>query len=92
MGVRLETRPKRFLADNAGDDLPRVGMLLDGAVLTAADLPAGSTVLYADSGKIKRWNGSEWSEVAANETQEALLAAILAELQTLNQRLAIVTA
>lgn len=93
MAVRLETRVKHFLADDASDDLPRVGVMVDGYVLDENDLPIGSTVLYRDTGIIKRWNGLDWAESVPSENTEAqLLSAILLELRDLKERVALATA
>ncbi len=92
MAVYLETKCKRFLADSAADILPRAGVMFDGVVLAATDIPVGSTVLYRDSGKVKRWNGSDWADAAPPETEEALLPAILVELRSINERLNLATA
>ena len=91
MSVQLEVKTKRFIADSECDDLPRPGLMLDGAILTVADLPVGSTVLYKDTGKLRRWNGSEWSAAVVENTSEVLLSAILAELRDIKERIALAT-
>ena len=91
MAVHLETKVRHYLADSEADDLPRVGMTLDGHVLDNTDLPIGSTVLYRDTGRIKRWNGSEWSAAELTNQSELLLSAILAELRDIRERIALAT-
>ena len=90
--VRLETSYRRFIADNEDDELPLVGRMLDGAVLTAGDLPVGSTVLYRKSGRIKRYNGRDWVAIELTDNHETILAAILQEMRQLNERISLVTA
>ena len=86
--VRIEVKTKRFIADAQGDELPRVGVMFDGAILTEPDLPVGSTVLYRDTGKIKRWNGHDWAAAETTDNDESLLAAILAEIRELKTMIA----
>ena len=88
MAVRLESKVKHFLADTATDELPRVGAMFEGVVLTLADLPVGSTVLFRDTGKLTRWNGLDWAE-AVEVSDEACQPAILAELREIKTMIAL---
>lgn len=91
MGVRLETAIKRLFAESESDELPRVGVVFDGALVTVNDLPPGSTVLYGDSGRIRRWSGSEWVwPDPDNETNE-LLREVILELRSLREHVQLVT-
>lgn len=92
MAVSLEQKIRHFIADSSSDDLPRVGVMWEGVVVTSADLPVGSSVLYRDTGKIVRWNGRDWAQSHTTENSEALLSAILAELHDIKERIAIATA
>lgn len=93
MAVYLESKVKHLLADAETDELPRVGSMFEGTILAAGDLPVGSTVLYRDTGKIRRWNGLDWLEAATPEDKQALLlSAILAEMKTIKDRIALATA
>lgn len=70
MTVRLEKSVKRFLADHEGERLPRVGDQIVNEVGTAytlvsGDLPPGSTVKFADTGRVVTWTGYDWSGPAA---------------------------
>lgn len=83
MAVRLESTIKRYIG-GAGDVKPRPGITLpDGILITAAELPVGSSFLEEDTGLISRWTGVNWT-VALPEmdaVSNILLAEILHELR-----------
>ncbi len=54
---------------------------------TGETLPAGSSFLETDTGRIWRWSGSAWTHYAARDEQAALLSVIYLELQNLRAAL-----
>lgn len=60
MTVRLETKIHRYIGLST-DERPYPGQILpDGSVVTAADIPAGSSFLAADTEDVWRWDGRAW--------------------------------
>lgn len=55
------------------------------------DIPAGSSFLETDTGRIYRFNGDMWT-YAAEDTTNELLSLILFELQMIRETVALVTA
>ena len=86
MAVQLEGSIRRFIGLSS-DDKPQLGLQVDGRVFTAADLPAGSSFLETDTGKIYRWNGVDTWALPAPEADETLLVlqALLLEVTQLRQ-------
>ena len=73
---RLEGHIKRFVGLST-DQKPSVGTQSDGATLTTADLPPGSSFLETDTGRIYRFSGVDWSHYEPLDEQTATLDAIL---------------
>ena len=78
MAVQLEGTIRRYIGPST-DPKPFVGQVEEnGHTITAADLPAGSTVLETDTGDIYRWDGADWRIPSPDEAlllvqQESLL-------------------
>lgn len=83
MAVRLETTIKRYIG-HSGDLKPRPGVVLDDGS-TISDLPAGSSFLEEDTGRVYRWTGAIWSAAEGSDEQTLLLAEILAEVRALRE-------
>ena len=79
MTVRLESAIKRYIGTS--DDIkPRPES-------TGETLPAGSSFLESDTGRIWRWDGFDWTNFAGADEQAALLGAIYLELTQLRRAL-----
>jgi len=91
MAVRLEGTIRRYLGLST-DTKPKVGEQFDGAEVTARELPAGSSFLETDTGRILRWDGEAWTYPSAGaevteDYQAALLAEALKQTELLEQLL-----
>lgn len=79
MAVKLEGAIRRFIGKST-ETKPVVGTSRDKnageVVVTAHDLPAGSTFLEADTGLIYRWTGDEWLAAPAERQLDSLLHSI----------------
>ena len=86
MTVRLEGAIKRYLGLST-DTKPALGYQSDGSTIAATDLPAGSSFMETDTGRIYRWNGSDSWTMAVAEADEHLyvLQAMLVEITQLRQ-------
>lgn len=98
MAVKLESTIKRYIGLST-DTKPRVGVAFDGYVVLANDLPAGSSFLESDTGRIYRWDGSDWAYASADGSEEArheemisMMSAVCLELRLLRERVELVTA
>lgn len=91
MAVRLEGSISRYIGLST-DDKPRVGVRVDGAIISASDLPDGSSYLEQDTGRIFRYHANEWRYGVTENDQGVYLSAILLELRALNEKLDLVTA
>ena len=83
MAVRLEGTIRRYIG--LASDLkptPYGDMLPEGDTL-----PAGSSFLESDTGRIFRWDGAVWAAAPAADDTAAYLAAILMELRQLREAL-----
>ena len=89
MTVRLEASIKRYIGDST-DKKPTPGMTIGGVELKVSDLPAGSSFLEANTGRIFRWTGAEWT-AGPLRPEINLLEEILTELQKINIRVGIGT-
>ena len=89
--VRLEGTIKRYIGVST-DTKPRPGIQDgDGNLLTTVDVPAGSSFMESNTGRIYRWSGSEWTYSAGVDGQAMVLEAILVELTQIRQRLFLAT-
>lgn len=59
MTIRLEGTTKRWVGLSV-DDKPRPTSKSPGATEFDNQIPAGSSFLESDTGRIYRWNGFEW--------------------------------
>jgi hypothetical protein len=80
MTVRLEGSVKRFIGLST-DVKPFVGQVQDDGetLLTAQDLPAGSSFLESDTGAIARWDGADWRAPSAEDATVLILQELLLE-------------
>ena len=90
MTVLLEGTTRRWIGLST-DEKPRPGQTGfdpatgQSAPLTEGDVPAGSSFLETDTGRIYRWNGEQWTvHVPENENAE-YLAAILFKLASIEE-------
>ena len=81
MGVALETTIKRYVGLST-DTKPYPSL--------AETLPAGSSFLESDTGKIYRWDGS-WKFGAVADESAYTLALILTELSTIRMLVELAT-
>ena len=80
MTVRLEGTIRRYIGLST-DEKPVLGLQEDGSTIEASDLPAGSSFLESDSGRIYRWSGEAWTlPVAETDEQLYVLQALLMEI------------
>ena len=80
MTVRLEGTIRRYIGLST-DEKPVLGLQEDGSTIEASALPAGSSFLESDSGRIYRWNGEAWTlPVAETDEQLYVLQALLMEI------------
>lgn len=86
MAIRLETSIRRFIGLSA-DEKPVPGgrRLEDDHLYTAADIPAGSTLLETDRGWLWHFNGEAWVRAVPDTSLEAWASAILAELASIRE-------
>ena len=84
MAVRLEGSIKRWIGLST-DDKPALGHYSDGVIVTDGDLPAGSSFLETDTGRIYRWDGREWGVHIPENQNEELLTSILLELASIKE-------
>lgn len=96
MSVILEGSIKRWIGLST-DTKPAPGqtrfdpVLNTSTPLVALDVPAGSSFLETDTGRIYRWDGEQWAHSPAEEdAQVAVLQAVLNELTQLRQMVALV--
>ena len=82
--VKLESTIKRYLGLST-DDKP----IYEDAQKERR-IPAGSSFLETDTGRIYRFDGSEWKYAVEKGTEE-LLSAILFEIRSLRERVEFVT-
>ena len=84
--VRLEQQTKRFIGKST-DAKPTVGSYFNNVLLTATDLPAGSTFLEEDvfladgSQRISRWNGEAWTYPMRSDVSQPALAGAIEALR-----------
>ena len=90
MTVRLEGSIKRYIGLST-DIKPGLGYQTNGSTVLAADLPAGSSFLETDTGRIYRWDGaSAWTlPVPGSDEQLYVLQAMLIEIVELRQMVAL---
>ena len=86
MAVKLESSIKRFIGLST-DDKPRPGVMVDGVIMDA--MPAGSSFLESDTGRIYRWDGASWThplnegdDVFVEILNELRMIRVLAEFAT----------
>ena len=84
MTVRLEGTIKRWVGLSS-DVKPALGLQADGSTITSADLPAGSSFMESDTGRIYRWDGASWTVSLPVDEQLYVLEAILSELKEFRQ-------
>ena len=86
MAVRLEGSIRRWVGLST-DDKPSLGLQADGRTVGAGDIPAGSSFLETDTGRIYRWNGADTWTLPGLEGDEQLyvLQALLIEVTQLRQ-------
>ena len=89
MTIRLEGAIKRWIGKSS-DTKPYPGQVLSqdngpDVVLTANDVPAGSSFLEEDTGRIYRWSGTEWTYTLPIDAQAEYLQAILFELASIRE-------
>lgn len=82
--MKLEGTIKRYIG-NSSELKPFVGQVItadDGSryTLTTQDLPAGSSFLETDTGRIYRFTGTGWAVFEPIDENGVLLSAILQEL------------
>lgn len=80
--VRLEGTIKRFIG-TSDDTKPGVPSNRD------EELPAGSSFLEVDSGKIYRWDGLGWVVYSALDEQSEWLSLIAQQLAVIQRQLAV---
>ena len=86
MAVRLETSIRRFIGLSTDEKpVPGVRRLEDDHLYTAADIPAGSTLLETDRGWLWHYDGERWVRAAPDTSMEVWAAAILAELASIRE-------
>lgn len=93
MTGRLEGSIKRWIGKSS-DTKPYPGQVLSqdngpDVVLTANDVPRGSSYLETDTGRIYRWSGTEWTYTVPADEQAEYLQAILFELASLRELLTV---
>lgn len=81
-----ETTVKRFIGTST-DAKPALGLQGDGSTIAATDLPAGSSFLESDTGRIYRWNGADaWTLPELEEDpQLGVLRALQLEMTQLRE-------
>ena len=86
MTVILEGSIKRWVGLST-DEKPYLGLQVDGRVVEAGDIPAGSSFLEEDTGHIYRWNGIDAWALPAVEPDEQLyvLQALLVQITQLRR-------
>lgn len=85
MAVQLEGSIKRWIGLSS-DTKPYLGLQADGTTtLTAQDIPAGSSLLETDTGRIYRWDGTFWSVHIPADAQAEYFQAILFELASIKE-------
>jgi len=82
MAVHLESTIKRFIG-TSGDVKPGVPADRDESI------PAGSSFLEVDTGRIYRWDGLGWVVAAPLDEQTSWLALIAQQLAVLQRQLAL---
>jgi hypothetical protein len=74
--IRLETSIKRYIGLST-DQKPRPGVQgPDGTTFINADMPPGTTLLEADTGRLWRWTGTDWILGAPDDATARLVAAV----------------
>lgn len=87
MAVRLEGSIRRYIGLST-DRKPAVGINYDGLdslTVTDLDLPAGSSFLETDTGRIYRWSGTDWTHSEPANEQAEYMQAILFELASIRE-------
>mgnify|MGYP001578129600 CR=1 FL=1 len=86
MTVKLEGTIRRYIGLST-DAKPVLGYQSDGSTITALDMPAGSSFLETDTGRIYRWDGSSaWTlPVVSGSDELYVLQALLIEVTQLRQ-------
>lgn len=84
MSVRLEGTIKRFIGLST-DDKPSVGVQLDGTTVEARDLPAGSSFLEEDTGRIARFDGTRWWVIEPHDDQSEYQQFVLMALASIRE-------
>ena len=60
--MKLEGTINRYIGTSK-EPKPRPGMIIDGATVQAKDLPAGSSFMEEDTGRVFRYDGiGSWSQ------------------------------
>ena len=85
MTVRLEGPIRRYIGLST-DVKPIIGIQSDGSTIEVTDLPAGSSFMEPDTGRIYRWDGATWTLPApGGDEQLYVLQALLIEITQLRQ-------
>ena len=86
MAIKLEGSIRRWVGQST-DVKPKPGVQADGSTVADTDLPAGSSFLETDTGRIYRWDGAfSWQLALPNPDEQLyVLEAILIELSQLRQ-------
>lgn len=85
MAVRLEGTTRRYIGLST-DEKPVPGYQLDGSRIAGQDLPAGSSFLERDTGRILRWDGESWTyPQPTDETQTEILQLLYVEMHALRE-------
>ncbi len=71
MAVKLESTTKRWLGESTD---------IKPGVVTTEIIPPGSSFLETDTGRIYRWDGSQWTVHIPEDEQLAVLEMMLVEL------------
>lgn len=91
MAVKLEGSIRRYIGLST-DTKPFVGTQFDtaGTVVTAADLPAGSSFFETDTWRIARFDGVDWKYEPDRSEVAGLLAEILSVLREQQETLKLI--
>ena len=84
MAPKLEGSIHRYIGLST-DAKPVVGQTIEGNDVTSQDIPAGSSFMETDTGRIFRYDGADWQVFIAEDAQQQVLEMIYAELVTIRE-------
>ena len=90
MAVTLESTTRRYIGQSSDQRPGERSFDVGSGVVSEDVIPAGSSFLESDTGRIYRWSGTSWDvQSAAADDSATYLSAIVALLTQIDTRIAL---